>query len=408
MATYYLDLNRAASGSNDGTDGNEWATFSEVGQNQTLLDNDIVYVEGSMVATTDVTLRGNLQYRANQRVIVDCNGYRFVGDANFIAKSTSFLNFSFFNAKGDSTGTDTAFNLGNINNASSSLRFESCYLEGECFGDQAAIFGANSAAGGGIIPQALDIVSCHIKVKFPVAPTQAYRSNGIFAIDNTAISYSTIIVDAESPDPLLGANFIFGVGGKGSWSHGETEGCSISNSVIHGNNRLWRQYGSGAAPAAGAQHGTVTNSGIYQETLALDNVTFFGIKNYFEAFDITAAINFGPGIRFTTWGNHGLFPGATISVAGVEGATGANGTFEVTSVTANLVYTTSGNTGGTYTSGGRIQPSNEVYLDPQFVTQDSIAPDYRETSPVLLNLLASTSYDEFTTEVTMADGTVFT
>ena len=51
MATYYLDFSSSLDGANDGSYGNPWASFSEVGTNQVLAEGDVVsIVNGGSVA----------------------------------------------------------------------------------------------------------------------------------------------------------------------------------------------------------------------------------------------------------------------------------------------------------------------------------------------------------------------
>lgn len=75
-----------------------------------------------------------------------------------------------------------------------------------------------------------------------------------------------------------------------------------------------------------------------------------GAATSFETGSVTGATNASPVV--ITSAGHGLSVGQSVTVSGVGGNTGANGTFAVSAVTSTT-FTLSGSTGtGNYTTGG--------------------------------------------------------
>ena len=70
MAKYYLDFTATPGGGNDGTQGNPWASFSEVGQNQSLVyGTDVVQIVSDVLFSADQSIQSGLTYVGNKPVL---------------------------------------------------------------------------------------------------------------------------------------------------------------------------------------------------------------------------------------------------------------------------------------------------------------------------------------------------
>jgi hypothetical protein len=396
---YYLNLNATPNVANDGTEGSPWATFAEVGQNQTLAETDIVKIaKGFYDVSADTLIEGGVIYIGDGLVELDFVQQRFRANVSFASVKTEFNNIRFKGIKGGSGATDTAVNIGNAD-TSSDIIFRACRFVDlqSADEDQTALFGNTSSGGTTKTVNSLQILGCELDVTFTVAPANSYESNGIFAVNNTTVRNTTIVVNANSPIPTAGANFIFGVGGKGAWSHAEATGCSLIDSVFHGNNRLFKQFGAGGAPAAGGSYGAITNSGNSTDPLFVNGCLFWDIVNYEQSFVVTNITGIGTAaMRIYTDMHATQQAGDIITLKDVVGPTGINKSYTViTNLGAYLQVDGTGVT-GSYTSGGTVvpAPSKEKYVNPKFIDSENINFDYLYDSEAVRGIIKNDLPDD--------------
>jgi hypothetical protein len=92
---------------------------------------------------------------------------------------------------------------------------------------------------------------------------------------------------------------------------------------------------------------------------------------------VTNVVNDGGGECRVTSASHGLETGARVTITGVNGATGINGTHNITKIDANTFDCDGSTFGGTYTNGGTWNFSGYYNCSIAFTTGNGFAQGQR-------------------------------